>query len=241
MNENRDDQAQHRQQRELLGSFVLNQLSASETVSVRAHLDGCAGCRAEVAALAPLADDLRTVDAEWLSAPPTPPPDLGGLIRDAVRAESVLRDRRRQRTMWSHRVLAGAAAVALILGGVGLGQVVAPRTQQVVLPAQPGPYEPIKVTRVLPGLVVAKAGVVPHTWGVEVKMEGSGFAKGQAYRAIVVGRNGRSMPAGEFLGTGDQILKCNLQAALLRRDASRFVIMDASGLPVLTAGLAITS
>lgn len=242
MNEIRDDdQGQHRQQRELLGSFVLNQLSASETASVQAHLDGCAGCRAEVAALAPLADDLRTVDPGWLSTPPTPPPDLGGRIRDAVIAETVLRDRRRQRTTWSHRVLGVAAAAALVLGGVGLGHALIPRTQLVVQQAPPGPYEPIKVTRVLAGLVVAKAGVVPHTWGVEVKMEGSGFTKGHPYRAVVVGRDGRRTPAGEFLGTGGQTLKCNLQAALLRRDASGIVIMDATGRPVLTAGLAITS
>ena len=138
-------------------------------------------------------------------------------------------------------MLAVAAAVTLVLGGVGLGHLLIPRTQLVVQPAQPGPYEAIKVDRVLPGLVVAKAGVVPHTWGVELKMEGSGFGKGQTYRAIVVGRDGSRTPAGEFLGTEDQTLKCNLQAALLRRDASGVVIMDASGLPVLTAGLTLTS
>jgi len=241
MSDTRDDHGQHRQQRELLGSFVLNQLSPSETASVQAHLDGCAECRAEVSVLAPLADDLRVVNPEWLSTPATPPPDLGDSIRDAVRAETVLRHRQRRRGTWSRRVLALAAAVTLVLGGVGLGHALFPRTQLVVQPAPPGPYEAIKVSRVLPGLVVAKAGVVPHTWGVELKMEGSGFAEGQAYRAVVLGRDGRSTPAGEFLGTGDQTLKCNLQAALLRRDASSFVIMDQRGLPVLTAGLALTS
>lgn len=238
MNEVQDDAGEHRRQRELLGSFLLDQLSTSETTAVQAHLDGCAGCRAELSVLAPLAADLRTVDPEALSTPATPPPDLGGRIRDAVRVEQVLLDLRRRRTTVRQGSLAAIAAVALMLGGVGLGQALIPRTQVVVAqPVAPGPYEPITATRIQPGLAVTKAGVVPHTWGLEVKMEGSGFATGQPYRAVVVGRDGRSTPAGEFLGTGARTLKCNMQSAMLRQDATRFVVMDARGLTVLTAGL----
>ena len=40
--------------RELLGVHALGHLGPGEDAAVRAHLDGCADCRAELAELAPL-------------------------------------------------------------------------------------------------------------------------------------------------------------------------------------------
>lgn len=232
-----EDEWGHRALRELLGSHALGQLPAAEATRVQAHLDGCADCRAELAEISTVLHDLRGVDPEHVSTQASPPADLGGRIGAAVAAESMLRDRRRSRVTWGRRVLAAAAAAVLIAAGAVVGGAVFPRTEVVTQAAPPGPFEPIEVRTGLPGLRVSKAGVVPHPWGVEVRIEGTGFPAGQAFRAVVVGADGRTRPAGQFLGTGERALTCNLQAALLRRDTSRFVVLDATGVPVLSADL----
>ena len=45
-----------------LGAYVLGHLDHAETTAVSAHLDGCASCRAEAAALAPVAEMLPLAD-----------------------------------------------------------------------------------------------------------------------------------------------------------------------------------
>ena len=61
-----------------LGAYVLGHLEPAEATAVRAHLDGCSACRAEAAALAPVADMLPLADPERVGAPaePGPPPAL---------------------------------------------------------------------------------------------------------------------------------------------------------------------
>jgi formamidopyrimidine-DNA glycosylase len=85
---------------------------------------------------------------------------------------------------------------------------------------------------------VQSAGLIAHTWGVEVRLVGTGFDQGGVYRAAFRTRDGQLLPAGEFLGTGEKKITCNLQAALLRPDTEAFVVMDAAGVPVLSATLA---
>lgn len=53
---------EHNRLRELLGAYALGGLPDDAAAGVRAHLDGCPTCRAELAEIAPLADELRTVD-----------------------------------------------------------------------------------------------------------------------------------------------------------------------------------
>ena len=237
MTDTSEHERRHREVRGLLGSHALGQLPATEATAVQAHLDGCADCRADLAEIIPLVTDLHGVDPDRLSTVASPPPDLGERIRAAVAAESGLRDRARQRAGWRRRALAVAAAMALLTTGTAVGAAVFPRTQTgQATPA--GPFEPIEVRTDLPGVLVSRAGLIPHTWGVEVRLEGSGFPAGQAFQAVVLGADGVTRPAGQFLGTGDRPLTCNLQAALLRRDTSRFLVLDATGRPVLSADLA---
>lgn len=80
----------HRRLRELLGAYALGGLPEDAAAALGAHLDGCAGCRAELAEIAPLADVLRHVDADTLSELPAPPPDLGDRIRRRVGEERAL-------------------------------------------------------------------------------------------------------------------------------------------------------
>lgn len=80
---NRDE---HRELRESLGLYALDLLPEDVRTAVRAHLDGCRDCRAELAAIAPLATPLRTVDPARLGALPAPPEGLRESIVERVRA-----------------------------------------------------------------------------------------------------------------------------------------------------------
>jgi hypothetical protein len=248
---------EHRQLRLLLGSYVLGGLDEQAAVPVLAHLDGCPSCRAELAEIAPLADDLRRVDLTRLEDVPSPPAGLGERIREQVVEERLLvdarraRDARRAARRASRRrglVAAAAAGVALAVLGAGsvLGRVTAPAVTALPTPSAsstaPIPLETVPV-QAFDGVDVDSgvADVIAHTWGVEAVIVATGFRPGQTYRAAFRSSDGALLPAGEFLGTGDKPLRCNLQAALLRPDTEGFVVMDDAGEVVLSGDLPAAS
>lgn len=244
------DAPEHRQLRELLGAFVLGGLDEDARAVVRAHLDGCAQCRAELTELAPLVEELRGVDPEALTDLPAPPADLGERIRVVIGQEQSLvqarqrRDARRARVgQAQRRLLAAAAAVAVLAGTLGAGALLGRSTAPVTV-AQPTPspsarlpVELVAVRALTEDVQTDDAAIIAHTWGVEARFEGSGFARGRTYRAAFRATDGTLLPAGEFLGTGDAVLRCNMQSALLRRDTTGFVVTDDAGQDVLTAEL----
>ena len=232
----------HRRLRELLGSYALGHLDGDEEASVRAHLDGCPACRLELAEIEPLAAALSELDAARLTEVVTPPADLGARIHAAVAEERVLvssraarearRDVRRRRT---RALLAVAAGLVLLVGGIALGAGLTRDSgpAKVQVPVEQLAFE---VSADSP-LSVSSAGLIAHTWGLEVRITATGFAAGEVFRAAVRTTSGALLPAGEFLGTGQKRLVCNLQSALLRPDATEFVVMDDTGVPVLTTAL----
>ena len=242
-----DDQQQdrHEQLRELLGAHVLGHLDDLEEGAVRAHLDGCAACRAEVADLVPLVARLDAVDPTHLDERPSPAAGLGARIRSAIAAEQSERDRRERaeeheaaRSRLRRRttlLTAAAAVVVLALGaGVGLGRATAPEPPAV-------PLEAISLEVETPGegtgIEVESAGLVAHTWGTELRLVGAGFEEGAVYRAAFRDGTGRLTPAGQFLGTGGDDMTCNLQSALLRADVTAVVVRDEAGRTVISGAL----
>jgi anti-sigma factor RsiW len=217
--------------RELLGTYAFAGLPRTATTAVRAHLDGCAACRAELAEIAPLVDDLRDIDPDRVSAVATPPPDLGERIRGAVAQDRRLRDRRGR----GRRVLAAAAAVLAVLAVGAVGFAVGDRGADLP-PSVAQPFEQVQVQSELAGLS-ADAGVVPHTWGVEIKLVATGFTPGESYAVTVRTDDGRERSAGAFVGTGEREMTCNLNSDVLRGDATGFTVVDAAGVEVLSADL----
>jgi predicted anti-sigma-YlaC factor YlaD len=214
----------HRALREQLGVYALGGGDPAERAAVRAHLDGCAACRAELAELAPVAARLADVDPDRLDELPAPPPGLGAAVLARIAAESGARTagRRPQRRGWALAAVAAVAAAAF-----GVGWLVRP------VPPQP-PLERVAV-QVDDAGITATADVVPHTWGVEVKLSGAGFTAGEVYRVSVREQDGDEVPAGEFLGTGPAELDCNLNSSVLRADAAGFRVVDAGGAVVLSS------
>jgi len=229
----------HRAVREQLGAFALGQLDAAERVAVQAHLDGCPSCRAELNSIAPLAAPLRSVRPERIDDVPALPPGLGEAVMSRIRAEAgggqptvtpAPPDRAPWRTARRLQLAAAAAVIAIAAGGIGFG--VGAQGSS----SAPAPLEAVAVRSASP-TVQAVADVVPHTWGVEIKLEATGFAPGRVYRVSVTDDQGRTVGAGEFVGTGAEQMRCNLNSSVLRAAAAGFQVTDPDGQVVVSAAL----
>lgn len=128
------------------------------------------------------------------------------------------------------------AAAALVVVAVGAAAFVAGDRRTGELPPAAQPFEQVDVRSDVAG-VSADAGIVPHTWGVEIKLVATGFEPGQSYLVTVRTQDGRQRSAGGFVGTGEREMRCNLNADVLRSDATGFTVVDSDGNAVLSAEL----
>lgn len=229
----------HRLLREQVGAYALGQLSDAEFRAVDAHLRACPACRADLDEIAPVAGLLGTVRHQLGPDPltgsgsgPEPPlsPELIAEVRAAAGNRSIdtARSRRFSASRWlplaaaSTVVALAAGALGFIAGGAGGG------------PAVTG--EAVAVRALDPG-IRAEAGLVAHTWGTEVKLIATGFRPGTTYRVTVTSDDGRTVNAGEFIGTGDTQLRCNLNSSVLRADAATVQVAGPDGAVVLDAAI----
>ena len=123
-----------------------------------------------------------------------------------------------------------AAAVAALLVGGGIGWIVKPAPALIAGP----PTEPVPV-QVDEGSLNASAKLINHTWGVEIQLTATGFEPGEAYRVQMITTSGGRSTAGEFVGTGSNQMRCNLNSAVLRPDAAGFEVLDDDGAVMLTS------
>jgi anti-sigma factor RsiW len=176
-----------REWRELLGAQALGQLEGDERAGLEAHLEGCAQCQAELAALAPVAQMLPHADPARFEAAPQPPPELGQRIAATIAGEKQRVERRRRRRAFGGLAFGGAAAaVAAVLllfvfGGGGGGD----------------PEQRVRFASLPPGVEI-DATVEPHAYGTEIRMYVHGVPSGTLCRVYLKGANGASYPAGTF-------------------------------------------
>ncbi|MGB9013493.1 MAG: hypothetical protein WCB95_11665, partial [Aeromicrobium sp.] len=154
---------------------------------------------------------------------------------DAVREERTgaidLTSRRRARHARGTAALAASVVAAALVGTFLLGRGTAPEPPTVAM-------EPVTLTSsAADPVTVEKASLIAHSWGVELRFTGAGFADGEVFRAAFRDTSGELVPAGEFLGTGGSTLNCNLQSATLRDDVVQIVITDEAGTAVLDASI----
>jgi anti-sigma factor RsiW len=176
-----------REWRELLGAYALGHLDGDERAGLEAHLEGCPGCREELAGLAPVAKMLPHADPARFELAPQPPPELGKRIAATIEGEKQRTEQRRRRRVFGGFAFGGAAAAAvaavLILFVFGGGS--------------PDAGQPVKFTDLPEGISIS-ATLEPHAYGTEIHMYVHGVPSGTLCRVWLQGRNGASYPAGTF-------------------------------------------
>ncbi len=194
-------------------------LPREEADDFAAHVASCERCHNEVAELRAVARALN--EAPMVDDPSAPPEVLKERVVWAVRGAR--RSQQRHRRIVS-AVAAAAAAIALI--GVGMA-----------VPPPAGPPQEVLDVATTSESVDAKAALVAHTWGTELKLVVSGLDHGERYRVTFVDDDGRKVSAGTFIGVSDRPVVCDMNAAVLRPDAARVEVAAADGGVVLAADL----
>jgi anti-sigma-K factor RskA len=97
---------------ELLGSYLLGELTVDEERELERHLEGCSGCRSELNRVLQSHDHLRKLAAS------KPPPELKVRVLEQVRGEPPARSS----GGWWFRGLAAAALLVVAVLGIGLLQ-----------------------------------------------------------------------------------------------------------------------
>lgn len=176
-----------REWRELLGAYALGHLEGDERAGLEAHLEGCAGCREELAALAPVAKMLPQADPARFELAPQPPPELGRRIAATIEGEKQRTEQRRRR-----RVFGGLA-----FGGVAAAAVAAVLLLFVFGGSNTDAGQPVKFTDLPEGISIY-ATLEPHAYGTEIHMYVHGVPSGTLCRVWLKGPRGASYPAGTF-------------------------------------------
>lgn len=220
---------------DLLTAYLLGELSDADRARFDELLATSAERRAEVADYERVTGLLKAwgEPAATESAPDAAPPaSLDARIDDLLGTPSlapvVPLARRPRRWLPVATALAGAAA--------GVAGVLLVVDSQQADPAPAGPTV-LAVTDLQsePG-VRASAGVVDHTWGVEVQFSVTGLPAGAAYEVVVTADDGTRYDAGAFVGVNREV-NCRMNSAVLLADAQSFAVLDPSGQPVVWGDL----
>jgi anti-sigma-K factor RskA len=215
-----------RQWREQLGAMALGHLSPGEATAVRAHLDGCAACRAELAALEQVVLLLPLADVESLDAQLAPPSDLGDRVVTVVRHERELEQRRHRRRM--RGVLSGLAAAAAVLALV------------VSLTLASGGGGRVVALGEHPAGVTSTAAFDQHAWGTEIRLEVQGLPAGHSYYVWMRRADGEHVPAGSFR-TVEGSTHVTLVTSLAMGDAVGIGVSDEGGDTIMYGHLGRTT
>jgi anti-sigma factor RsiW len=205
-----------------LGAAALGGIEPAEEIALRAHLDGCPACRAELHDLTAVARALDSVPMEnVISAPAEPSRALGDRVFERVAHErDVERVRRHRRLMiGAGAFVSAAAAVIAVVLFIGGG----------------GPSPGTKV--VLKGVAApASATLRARAVGTEVDLKVAGLDRGHYYWLWLTGDNGHRIAAGTFSGTGGST-EVRLMDALPLSEARRIWVTDDKRKVVLDAKL----
>ncbi len=213
-----------REWRGTLASQALGRIEPAEEIALRAHLDGCADCRAELRELSTVARALPEIDAARAGAVDVAPEPPGRLAAQVL--QRLARERERARHRHRGRVLAvagaaiaAAAVIAAVLVFTGGG---GPTGTRVVFPATNGAR--------------GDATLLVRPAGTEVHLHFAGLHRDGYYWLWLTGDDGDRVAAGTFRGDPDAAT-VRLTAALPLGEARRIWVTDDHDRVVLDARL----
>jgi Putative zinc-finger len=210
-----------------LGAAALGDIGPAEEIALRAHLDGCPTCRAELRDLTAVAQALAVVPIERVTSAPVEP---SRALADRVFAR-VVREREVRRGRRTRRVLVGAGTAAVAAAAV---------ISLVLLAVGGGPASGTNV--VLKSAVGATASATLHekSVGTEVDVRFAGLHPGEYYWLWLTGDDGHRIPAGSFSGSSHST-EVQLMAAVPLSEARRIWVTDDHEAVVLDARLPTSS
>jgi anti-sigma factor RsiW len=212
-----------------LAAAALGGIDPADDIALRAHLDGCAACRAELRELTLVGQALAAVPLSAVDAAPAEPSGALGtrVLERLARERDAVRTRRVRRAFVGAGALTSIAA-AVIAAVLVIGSGSSPAGTRIVLPGVGGET------------ATATATLRPAPAGTEVDMEVTGLHRGDYYWLWVTDGNGKRLPAGTFQGS-DHPLHMRLTAALRLSEARRIWVTDAADNVVLDAHLPLST
>jgi putative zinc finger protein/anti-sigma-K factor RskA len=210
-----------REWRAALGAAALGGTDPAGDLALRAHLDGCAQCRAELRELTSVAHLLPLTDPDGLpDALPQPSSALSARVLDRVARERQQRVRHRRR-----RVAAAAGAALLAAAAIVAVVMFVPSSSsgtKVLFPTENGAR--------------ASATLRARPAGTEVAFRVQGLHPGDYYWLWVTGDDGDRIPAGTFQGANGPV-NVTMTAAVPLQEARRVWVTDAQNNVVLDTHL----
>ena len=215
--------------RSALGAAALSGGDPVDDIALRAHLDGCAACRAELRELALVAGALDAVPLSAIDAAPAEPSRAlaAQVLERVARERGEMRSRRvRQGFVGAGAFASVAAAIVAVLLVVGPGTGAA--GTRVVLPA---------VGR---ERATATATLRSKDAGTEVEMKVAGLHNGDYYWLWITDDEGHRLGAGTFQGR-DHPIKPRFTAAMPLSEARRIWVTDGHDHVVLDAPVPLST
>jgi len=208
-----------------LGAYVLGTLDdPAEREGVRAHLEQCAGCRAEHAELARLPGLLDLITAEEaVAGPPTAGSELLDRLLRRVAVERVAARRR--------RVLAVAAAVVAVLVAPALAVSLTLAAGDDGPPGG-GPTADVRTVAATDEQtgVGMRVTLQEVGWGTRLTLALDGVRPGERCRLVVIGRDGSRDVAASWHATYDGTVgRVDGATALSPAEVRRLVVETSSG------------
>jgi hypothetical protein len=208
-----------------LAMQALGRLEPDVAVGLQAHLDGCADCRAEAAALRPLAGALALASVDSLDEVglESVPPQLQASVMRRLTQESRSEHRRSRRRMAGAVAAVAAVAAAAVVAVVALTSVSPPPAGRVVaLSGAPGTVASITLTR--------------SSTGTDVTLREHGQPIGRNYVVTMESAGGTWWQAGSYHTTGTTA-RADLTCAVEPSQITRVWVRDSTGATVLSAYL----
>jgi hypothetical protein len=195
-----------------LGAAALGRLEPHEELALRAHLDGCADCRAELEELSGVARALPLADVTHVTdGAPEPSRELGQRVMDRIDRERV-----HARRQTRHRVFIGVAAAVAIAAAIVAAFLFVPAGgssgKQIAFPSN--------------GNVAASATLHAKPAGTQVQFHVRGLHDGDYYWLWLTGSDGDRVAAGTFRGNPAGV-NVTMTAAIRLTDTRRVWVTDA--------------